>query len=171
MLNKVLVYAGLLCTLTSTVVAVVEVIPGPGFPSLESLGLTSEELFAKGPLPALTSRITELQKRYDNVCQTWSTGSVDNVIACFNYLEALGTQACGVSGGPESSVIMCTAGDAEVSGVNISNEFSASSYCSNAVLGVQWIFTYRNNGGQVGGSAAANGNGNLVMSVDNVSWG
>ncbi|CCM06405.1 uncharacterized protein FIBRA_08666 [Fibroporia radiculosa] len=167
MFNKVFLYAGLFCALTSAVIAVVEVIPGPGFPSLESLGLTSEELFAKGPPPTLTSRITGLQKRYDNVCQTWSTASVDNVIACFNYLEALGTQACGVT----QNVIMCTAGDAEISGSNISGGPSASSYCSDAALGVQWIFTYCNNGGQVGGSAAANGNGNLIMSVDNISWG
>ncbi|CCM03423.1 uncharacterized protein FIBRA_05554 [Fibroporia radiculosa] len=168
MFNKVLVYAGLLCALTSTVAAVVEVIPGPSFPSLESLGLTSEELFAKGPPPALTSRITELQKRYDPVCQGYSTGSVDNVIACFNYLEALGTTACTVNG---DDVIMCTAGDAEVGGSNISGDSSVSSYCSDAALGVQWVFTNCNYEGQVGGSQAANGNGNLIMSVDNVNFG
>ncbi|KIJ64457.1 hypothetical protein HYDPIDRAFT_40205 [Hydnomerulius pinastri MD-312] len=165
MFNKAILYAALLCALTSGVAAAVEVIPGPGLPSLESLGLTSEELFAKGP-PA--TKRGEVEKRYTNVCQTYSTGSVDNVIACFNYLEALGTKACGVNG---DNVIMCTAGDAEVSGSNISGGPSASSYCSDAALGVQWIFTYCNSGGRVGGSAAANGNGFLIMSVDNISWG
>ncbi|CCM03422.1 uncharacterized protein FIBRA_05553 [Fibroporia radiculosa] len=168
MFNKVFAYAGLLCALTSTVAAAVEVIPGSGMPSLESLGLTSEELFAKGPPPALTSRITELQKRYDPVCQTYSTGSVDNVIACFNYLKALGTKPCTVNG---DNNIMCTAGDAQVGGSNVSGGPSASSYCSDAALGVQWIFTNCNQGGQVGGSQAANGNGDLIMSVDNISWG
>jgi hypothetical protein len=37
-------------------------------------------------------------------------------------------------------------------------------------LAVQWVFTNCNNGGQVGGSCAANGNGFLVVGVENIDW-
>lgn len=37
-------------------------------------------------------------------------------------------------------------------------------------LAVQWIFTYCNVNGNVGGSCAANGNGNLIVGVENINW-
>ncbi|KAF9223912.1 hypothetical protein BS17DRAFT_767105 [Gyrodon lividus] len=173
MFNKSTSFAALLCALTSAVSAVPattpdypEVIPGPGLPSLVSLGLTSADLHAMGPPPSLTERTAgaeldpELKKRYTNICQTYSMGGVDNVIACFNYLNSIGNNACGVNG---ENVVFCTAGDAGVGGSNISGGPSASSACRDVATGVQWVFTYCNVGGEVGGSAAAYGNGDLIL--------
>ncbi|KAI0059302.1 hypothetical protein BV25DRAFT_1779087, partial [Artomyces pyxidatus] len=134
------------------------VVPGPGLPTLAELGLTSEELYARPP--SLRTRAA----LYSPVCQTYSTGSVDNVIACFNYLEAIGGHACTVA----QNVQFCYAGDAQVMGSNVSGTESASSLCSDVALAVQWIFTYCNDGGQVGGSQAANGNGYLIVGVENI---
>lgn len=68
---------------------------------------------------------SSLTKRYTNVCQTYSTGSVQNVQACYNYLLALGTTECVVNG---DNVVFCTAGDAGIGGSNISGTSSAHSY-------------------------------------------
>ncbi|KAI0059299.1 hypothetical protein BV25DRAFT_1137433 [Artomyces pyxidatus] len=136
------------------------VVPGPGLPTLAELGITSEELYARPP---------SLQARaalYDPVCETYTTADVDNVIACFNYLESIGGNACTVDG---DNVQFCYSGDAQVTGSNISGTGSASSLCDVA-LGLQWIFTYCNQGGQVGGSQAANGNGYLIVGVENINW-
>ncbi|KAF8838063.1 hypothetical protein BDN67DRAFT_982806 [Paxillus ammoniavirescens] len=180
MFSKSPLFAASLCALASAVVAVPattpsypELIPGPGMPSLASLNLTTADLHAMGPPPSLTERAAgaeldpELKKRYTSVCQTYSTGGVDNVIACFNYLNSIGNNACGVSG---DNVVFCTAGDAGVSGSNVSGGPSASSACRDVATAVQWIFTYCNVGGEVGGSDAAYGNGDLIVSVDNVNW-
>ncbi|KAF8841805.1 hypothetical protein BDN67DRAFT_900721 [Paxillus ammoniavirescens] len=165
MFNKSLLFAASLCALASAVVAVPattpdypELTPGPGMPTLTSLNLTSADLYTMGPPPL---------KSYTSVCQTYSTAGVDNVIACFNYLNSIGNNACGVSG---DCVIFCTAGDADISGSNVSGGPSASSACRDVATAVQWIFTYCNAGGQVGGSDAAYGNSDLIVGVDNVSW-
>ncbi|KAJ4374808.1 hypothetical protein N0V83_001885 [Neocucurbitaria cava] len=93
---------------------VLEVIPGPGLPSLESLGITSEYLFSLGaPEPSGD----EMSILTDSTCGT-NYGSVNNAIACYNYLKNLGKQNCGV---PDSqrSIIMCTAGDIRIEGFGI----------------------------------------------------
>lgn len=53
----------------------------------------------------------------DSTCGT-NYGSVNNAIACYNYLKNLGKQNCGV---PDSqrSIIMCTAGDIRIEGFGI----------------------------------------------------
>jgi hypothetical protein len=114
-----------------------EVIPGPGFPTLASLGLISAELYSESPVvrawfPVLNRAhttdlsVTPPEKRavlYDAVCQTYTTADVDNVIACFNYLAKIGGN-CVVHG---ENVNFCTVGDAAVTGSNTSGENSASS--------------------------------------------
>ncbi|KAF9223917.1 hypothetical protein BS17DRAFT_125633 [Gyrodon lividus] len=180
MFNKSTSFAALLFALTTAVLAVPatasghpEVIPGPGMPTLASLGLTSADLHAMGPPPSLTERTAgaeldpELKKRYNNACQTYSTGGVNNVIACFNYLNSIGGNACGVNG---YNTVFCKSGDAGVGGSNVSGGSSTSSSCRDVATAVQWVFTNCNVGGSVGGSAAANGNDGLAVNVDNVNW-
>jgi hypothetical protein len=41
----------------------------------------------------------------------------------------------------------------------------ADFYSGDVALAVQWIFTNCNNNGEVGGSQAANGNGQLIVHV------
>ncbi|KAJ3719155.1 hypothetical protein C8R42DRAFT_643442 [Lentinula raphanica] len=150
-----------------------EVHPGPGLPTLAELNLTSEALYTISPKfdsrelgdqPALASR----SSLYTDNCQTYSTANVDDVIACFNYLENIGSNTCGFSG---DNVQFCYAGTAQITGSNIFEDPVVASLCSDVALGVQWIFTYCNVGGQVGGLAAAYGNGDLIVGVENVDQG
>jgi len=140
-----------------------EVVPGPGLPSLEELGLTSEQLYTTTP----TINGRELFPRYTSVCETYTTADVDDTIACFNYLQAIGSNNCGVSG---DNVQFCYSGNAQITGSNISGTGSASSACSDVAFAVQWVFTYCNQDGNVGGSCAAYGNGNLIVGVENLDY-
>lgn len=121
-----------------------EVVPGPGLPTLAELGLTSEQLYTTNSTQSIGKLGTglvlhdvhllmppiELREAiarsadYTSMCYTYTTGSVDNVIACFNYLVNIGTHACGVGPG---SVQFCYAGDAQVTGTNIYGYPSVSS--------------------------------------------
>ncbi|KAF9564235.1 hypothetical protein CPC08DRAFT_789407 [Agrocybe pediades] len=149
--------------------ATVEIIPGPGLPSLQSLGLTSADIFRMSAERSVTARNeveTSLTKRIDTTCQNIAghTVSAANAAACVTFLRNLGTQACGVNG---DNVIFCQAGDAAIGGSNVSGGPSASSFCSDVAIGAQNILnacTMSN--GQVEGFAAANGNSFLVVSIE-----
>ena len=52
-------------------------------------------------LPTSTAELREAIARsaeFNNECFTYTTAGVDNVIACFNYLQAIGSHACTVNG-------------------------------------------------------------------------
>ncbi|CAA7266214.1 unnamed protein product [Cyclocybe aegerita] len=138
----------------------VEVIPGPGLPSLVSLGLTSADLFKK--VPEINSTVApQLSKRFDDFCQNTNLVNRDNAIACYNYLNALGTTACGV----DTNIDFCVAGDAHIGGSNIAGGH-ASSYCRDVATGALWIINNCNINNRVEGAAAAYGNGNLIVSIE-----
>ena len=78
-------------------------------------------------LPTSTAELRKAIARsaeFNNECFTYTTAGVDNVIACFNYLQAIGFHACTVNG---DNVQFCYAGDAQVTGSNVSGGPSASS--------------------------------------------
>lgn len=122
-----------------------EVIPGPGLPSLASLGITSDDLYkskayTRNWLPLdrkwdliycigelVIDSVNGLSKRFDNFCGggRGATGNVDDVIACFDYLNRLGTTRCGVPG-DNNQHIFCTAGTASVNGVSLINRETGS---------------------------------------------
>ncbi|KAJ3968311.1 hypothetical protein EV361DRAFT_785511, partial [Lentinula raphanica] len=138
-----------------------ELIPGPGLPTLAELNLTSEALYTMTPKLRAYNSLLYL---FTNECFTYTTANVNDVIACFNYLENIGGNSCAVNGDNSQ---FCYAGTAQISGSNVSGTSSAASLCSDVALAVQWIFTNCNVGGQVGGAAAAYGNGNLIVGVEN----
>lgn len=113
-----------------------EVIPGPGLPSLESLGLTSAELYAM-PTPASNDTFRPL---FQGGCgpSDAAYAPVNDIIACYNYLRNLGTTRCSV-GGPGLPVVeMCRAGQAKIlAQSNTGND--ESSYCSDVACGVLWV--------------------------------
>ncbi|KAJ4001235.1 hypothetical protein F5050DRAFT_31301 [Lentinula boryana] len=154
--------------ITSTKNTYPEVIPGPGLPTLAELNLTSEALYTMTPNFQTRSEpeFSGRSELFTNECFTYTTANVDDVIACFNYLESIGGNTCGIA---NTNVQFCFAGTAQISGSSIDGP-SAASLCSDVALGVQWIFTYCNINGQVGGAAAANGNGNLIVGVENIDW-
>ncbi|KAF9259945.1 hypothetical protein L218DRAFT_1055494 [Marasmius fiardii PR-910] len=139
------------------------VIPGPGLPSLESLGLTSADLYAR-TLTELEMR--SLMARFPLMCNEVPKCSVGDAVACYNYLNALGHQACTVNG---ENVTFCTAGGCHWFGSNISGGGSASSYCSDVAIGGNVVINNCQGGGQVSGANAANGNGNLVVTISSES--
>lgn len=132
-------------TANGLVISYPEVIPGPGLPSLASLGLTSAELYnmkmpnickdiqsAKDSCKMLTSiaslPLATRAANFNPVCGPvdFAYVNVNGIIACYHYLDKLGHQNCVT---PEHMNIahFCYAGDAEVSGQATSSR-SASSY-------------------------------------------
>ena len=129
-----------------------EVIPGPGLPSLASLGLTSADLYNRTiednrtrphhfprhkhianiiPHPApfpLSAGI--LERRFDPGCGPSESAytSVSNIIACYNFLRSIGGNACVVNGQAGSRSTFCSAGDGKISGTNIRNGPVSSSW-------------------------------------------
>jgi hypothetical protein len=152
-----------------------EVIPGPGLPSLEELGLTSEDLYTK-PLPPLINTTVEISHKeargaqavvdsFGGFCETTSTGNVDNIIACFNYLNAFENGQLHLTVQFGSTYHFCSAGDAQVIGTTsqLADMPWVIASGPNVALGLQWIFTYCNKGGRVGGYQVANGNNLFIV--------
>ncbi|KAK2610066.1 hypothetical protein N8I77_003523 [Diaporthe amygdali] len=158
-----------------------EFIPLPGFPSLAELNLTTEMLHAPPkllPIPdgydGAASISSDFSIEYVDSCSaggggsgTLLTANVDDVIVCFNFLVALGNYLITVS---ESDQISGVPYFRQVaiynSAVVIAHSLNVGGTASTAydvALGVQWVFTNCNSGGQVAGSAAAYGNGDLVV--------
>ncbi|KAH9480985.1 hypothetical protein JR316_0005503 [Psilocybe cubensis] len=144
-----------------------DVIPGPGFPTLESLNLTSKDLYTMKP--PFNSSLNARSANFDAECFTFTTADISNTIACYNYLASIPNNACTV---PGDNVVFCTAGDASIGGSNLHQTAgAASSPCVDVSYAVQWIFTNCVDGsGRVGGADAAFGNGDLVVGVYNVNW-
>ncbi|KAK7999685.1 hypothetical protein PG990_012285 [Apiospora arundinis] len=146
-----------------------EFVPGPGLPSLASLNLTTEDLYAAPKY--LPDDPSGPKAEYNDNCGDGRTGlvtaNVDDVIACFNYLVALGnyvitvTERDTMNGVPYFREV-AHSGSAYIEGHSLRSG-GTSSTAYNVALGVQWSFTNCNHGGQVGGMAAAYGNGDLVV--------
>ncbi|KAH3939643.1 hypothetical protein HBI56_193160 [Parastagonospora nodorum] len=135
-----------------------EVIPGPGLPSLASLGLTTAQLY-ETPVPG-----AEFSAQFDLKCgpNNRAYGPVNDVIACYNYLRNLGGRACQV---PGNSVLItfCTAGNGKATGQGL-NSNAQSSACSDVAGGLLQVINGCTRSDQtVAGFQAANGNGNLIV--------
>lgn len=171
-----------------------ELIPGPGFPSLESLGLTRKDLQEMGPVKSLSpaaityhppilitaivpesynahrARSALLSGKRANAatiptCEDNYTVSKNGAQACINFINALGTKPCTVSGKFVQN--MCTAQGASIMGANIKNLASVSSHCSDVAIAAQWV--YDNCGVDTtnmnAGAHFAYGNGDLLISI------
>ncbi|OBT71545.1 hypothetical protein VF21_09849 [Pseudogymnoascus sp. 05NY08] len=145
-----------------------EFTPGKGMPSLEELGLTSEQLFTTPP-PALVPR--DDQYTLHTRCRSPSEGSeylasVDDVIACYNYLVALGDYTC-------RERDLCYIGSAKITGMSRNRHIwtwgvpyvFATVKCWDAALGLQWIFTNCNEGGKVLGYKEVGGGEYLLAAT------
>jgi hypothetical protein len=98
-----------------------EVIPGPGLPSLASLGLNSEQLYSMPFDPSTDSGLDKLASGFDSICQdqTKYGAPAEDVLSCYHYLNQLNTTNCQVSGPNGYKQVFCTAGSAMVVGQNI----------------------------------------------------
>jgi hypothetical protein len=126
--------ASLVRSLPSTAEEYPEVIPGPGLPSLASLNLTSAELYQRIPSPGRSSSflnvneiltrtnsdvMERLERRFSLICNEVPQCSISDATACFNFLNALGHQACTVPGPIGASSTFCTAGGCHWFGGNL----------------------------------------------------
>ncbi|RDL35472.1 uncharacterized protein BP5553_07403 [Venustampulla echinocandica] len=144
----------------------VEVIPGPGMPSLASLNLTSAQLYAMDPLShGLDARGANIEEK----CFNFDLAPRTQVSACKSYLTALGKTMCGVhapAGVHGFYQAFCQAGKAMIYGANWGPTDFAGSYCSDVALAIGYLLRDCGaNGGDIAGQIAANGNGALLVSV------
>ncbi|CAI6339627.1 unnamed protein product [Periconia digitata] len=117
-----------------------EVIPGPGLPSLESLNLTSTELYTM----ELPNDETAKLPAHESPCGgTHLKAPVKGVVACMNYLYKLESTNCAVgawfdAGNYNMGVTeMCRAGNAHITGSG--QRSPTNSYCSNVARTVHYI--------------------------------
>ncbi|KAF2132495.1 hypothetical protein P153DRAFT_308806 [Dothidotthia symphoricarpi CBS 119687] len=137
-----------------------EVVPGPGLPSLESLGLTTAQLYEM-PVPeksALPSKV-----RRAGTCGPGSAyTNVNGIIACYNYLNGLGTANCAVPGKGVTNH-MCSSGDAVITGQSLAGG-GTSSYCRDVAAAVLWTINSCTRSDQTcAGAQFAGGNGDLSV--------
>lgn len=122
-----------------------EVIPGPGLPSLASLNLTSADLYKRVPaartgyythsqedlLTGINAvEMNRLKARFVGQCgMPGPPCNVFDAMACFNFLQALGTTPCTVNGGVDSTSRFCQSNGCSWYGVHvISGDPTASSF-------------------------------------------
>ncbi|KAM3523501.1 hypothetical protein MY4038_008164 [Beauveria bassiana] len=161
-----------------------EVVPGPGLPSLESLGLTSEQLYTMEPaspgisLAHLIPSIREIADKvadtevnaraslapmFTPICATDSGAytDVNNLMACERYLARIGSNDCTVPSGFKT-VRYCFAGDADVNGLSTTGK-SLTSTCASVAHAVRWIMHNCRRANKAAGSEAAFGNGDIIV--------
>ncbi|KAH6720690.1 hypothetical protein BKA61DRAFT_709145 [Leptodontidium sp. MPI-SDFR-AT-0119] len=121
-------------------VHVPQVTPGSGLPSLASLNLTSEQLYAI-PVPDFGKPELKLAKRAAGCFDSNRQCTLDDAVACYNYLGTPGTQSCQVdiNGGAGSWKELCRAGNCVVEGRLTNNFIVDSTACSNVAYAVSVI--------------------------------
>jgi len=151
--------------------------PGPGLPSLESLGITPAQLYNLSVEHGEQVRNSEpgggpRLGRRDDCSNDGTPAGWNNANACAVYLNNLGTTNCGA---PRDGVTMCigsgAAGElaAHIIGYNVGPGNTASSWCRDVSTAVTWVLQHCNFCGNgycgVEGEAKAYGNGNLEITV------
>lgn len=105
------------------------IVPGPGMPTLASLNLTNAALFSTSTLETHINRFHSLHTlNTGTLCQPVDLANNNDVVACFNYLYALGPRFCGGSGNTGSISNFVRAGSALVVGTNFGPGGVWSSY-------------------------------------------
>lgn len=100
-----------------------EVIPGPGLPSLASLGLTSEMLYEM-PRPSAPLALNRRNGVPDCGPSDDAYTDVNDIIACYHYLNSLGHQNCAV---PNYGISQfCRAGSGQAIGQSLTGNPESS---------------------------------------------
>jgi len=138
-------------------------ITGKGLPTVEELGLTSEDLLKPAPaLAALRERdITDkLFKRY--VPQCWGDPKCwyNDALACYNYLASLGSTVCATS----AITQMCRTSNCGWFARTATGGYVSSS-CASVAAGGAWVLNNCNTNNWVAGTNAAYNNGNFGVDI------
>jgi len=158
----------------------IRITPGPGLPSLESLGLTVEMLAeeAFSDKQAGGNSTAALQKRFTDHCGTkpmdgWADTPAGLAGLCIAYVARLGSSSCAITG--ETTYCVTTSGHwfAAVRGIPLAGP--TQSACRDVARGAQWIADncayeqltggQQNNRIRRESQAAAWGNGNLIVEI------
>jgi len=156
----VLAFASFTTAMPIEEIAYPEVVPGPGLPSLAELGLTSKQLHT---MPIDRAALAIRAAQFDPVCGPvdYAYTNVGGIIACYNYLNSLGTQQCSTPSGAGISQF-CYSGDGNVIGQSIGGP--SSSYCRDVAFAVLYTVDHCTRPDQsVAGFQAAYGNGDLIV--------
>ncbi|EAU84142.1 hypothetical protein CC1G_08683 [Coprinopsis cinerea okayama7 len=151
-------------------------VPGSGLPSLEELGMTKEDLYKPIPEEVLQSIEAEyggLTKRWSPTCRTSGLVPYAGALACYNYLDSLGTTPCVVPFNTQNpnwlaKTTFCQALGAFWTGTCLAGTCvdHGSSYCRDVARGGLWVLTHcKNSNNQLNGNNAAWGNGNLIVDI------
>ncbi|KAL3475602.1 hypothetical protein BJX99DRAFT_229246 [Aspergillus californicus] len=133
--------------------------------SLSLLALSTSTLAAPTS-PSLNTDTNPLTKRFDLTCQDNGGGyrPVGEAQSCVDFLFAKGSTSCAVDG---ENVIFCEAGDTVIAGSNITGKDKVASACSDVALAAQKIIdSCTTPEGYVGGANAANGNADIIVSIN-----
>ena len=85
------------------------IIPGPGMPTLESLNLTTADLFNTHTLEQLEPSLAAA-----TTCRGVNMADNNDVVTCFNYIYAIGTRTCGSNRPTGDNTLICNMGTALV---------------------------------------------------------
>ncbi|KAJ4151516.1 hypothetical protein LMH87_012209 [Akanthomyces muscarius] len=140
------------------------VIPGPGLPSLESLGLTSELLYKMEPTTPKVDARDALAANYVAKCDSDPAAYVakGDLQACLNYLNAIGSRDCTVPGDMRP-IRYCVAGQADVNGLSITGVVQTTR-CSAVAHAVNYVLQSCVRDQKAAGSEAAFNNGDVIVS-------
>ncbi|EJP69087.1 hypothetical protein HC256_001067 [Beauveria bassiana] len=142
-----------------------EIVPGPGLPSLASLGLTSEQLYKMESVsPSKVNKRASFAPNYVPFCESDQRAHthVDGLRMCYTYLSYIGARDCTVPSGFRKA-LYCNAGDAHINGLSI-NGRSQTSSCASVAGALGWILDnckLPNN--QIAGSQAVSGNADIIV--------
>ncbi|KAH9219278.1 hypothetical protein DL95DRAFT_457728 [Leptodontidium sp. 2 PMI_412] len=120
-----------------------EVVPGPGLPSIASLNITSAELFAMPdpPEPRFSKSNFPLAKRSPKCLPASFQCSIPAAVACYNYLNNLGTTACAANGHytEGGGITVCSVSGCRVRIGNTGPSENAASYCRDVAYSVSTV--------------------------------
>jgi hypothetical protein len=149
--------------------------PGPGLPSLESLGITPSQLYNMTREAAANRDHHRQDKRWQDRCTNGFDegprfGGSWGIQACGIYLERLGRSNCQVRG----KAVFCSAHHpddnsmpSEISGWSTAGGFT-SSWCEDVAAAVTWAWACRKlylDAICIAAQVAARGNGDLIVDV------
>ncbi|KAG2008019.1 hypothetical protein CC2G_013493 [Coprinopsis cinerea AmutBmut pab1-1] len=160
-----------------------EIVPGPGLPSLASLNLTSRDLVVRAlerlerfklELAEEDDNSNALTKRYNPTCDYWGVSlNIDYAWFCYEYLHSIGSTTCAVpSWGSRFCHTVSGSGDVAWSG-SVNGVSYTQSSCADVANGGVWVlnnchYYIIGTAGwyyQMQGTNAAWGNENLIVSV------
>ncbi|KAK6532790.1 hypothetical protein TWF281_006966 [Arthrobotrys megalospora] len=137
----------------------------PGLPTPRDLGLTNADLAKPAPELAMLMARDVLNKRAQCSTSTKPNCGYFDALACYNYLNGLGSTRCVVNSSP-ALTRFCLSGSCAWYGQSGIWGQPASAPCVNVAAGGAWVLNSCYVNGRVAGDSTASGNGNVVIYIE-----